>query len=346
MKTIFLISLCAVSVGSSSAQKAPAALPYRLLATVTIGGEGGWDFLSVDPAGERLYVAHGTQVEVLNVKTRKLIGTIPNTPGVHGIEVVPAAGRGYISCGRNNTCVVFDLKTLQPVGTVPTGPKPDALLADAFSKRVFVFSNDGGNSTVLDARTGKVLGTAALGGDVEVPATDGKGRIFVNIENTSEVVTFDAKTLVVQRRTPLAPGQEPTGLAFDPKHERLFSALRQRETGSNRQPQRPAGSRAAHRGRRGRGHLRRCHPEYYNRQRRRGHLHRNPRRRAGPLHRAGQRAHRPRCPHHRPRPQNPPLVHLHRRLRPRARCHPRTPAPPPQHRTGHLPGAGIRVLGE
>ena len=210
--------------GTAPAPPAPAA-PYRLLHTIAIGGVGGWDYLKVDPAGERLYVSHGTQVEVVDLKTRKLVGTIKDTPGVHGIEVVPAAGRGYITCGRTNTCVVFDLKTLKPIGApIPTGPQPDALFYDAFTQRVFVFSNDGGKSTVLDARTGAVVGTAALGGDVEEGAADGRGTLFANIENTSEVVEFDANTLAVRKRHALAPGREPTGLAFDPRTHRLFSA--------------------------------------------------------------------------------------------------------------------------
>ena len=213
--------------GPALAQTAPAAAaaaPYHLLNTIAIGGEGGWDYLNVDPAGERLYVSHGSQVEVVDLKTRKVVGTIPNTPGVHGIEVVPASGRGFITCGRNNTCVMFDLKTLKPIGApIPTGPKPDALFYDAYSKRVFLFSNDGGKSTVLDAKTGAVVGTAALGGDVEAPATDGKGHIFVNIENKSEVIEFDAKTLAVLHRHSVAPGEEPTGLGYDAKTNRLFS---------------------------------------------------------------------------------------------------------------------------
>ena len=211
--------------GAASAQTAPAAAPYHLLHTIPIGGEGGWDYLSVDPAGERLYLSHGTQVDVVDLQTRQVIGTISNTPGVHGIEAAPGTGRGYITCGRNNTCVAFDLKTLKPIGEpIPTGPKPDALLYDAFSKRVFLFSNKGGQSTVLNATTGAVEGAAELGGDIEAPATDGKGHIFANVEDKSEVVEFDAKTLAVTHRYPLAPGEEPTGLAFDPRAGRLFSA--------------------------------------------------------------------------------------------------------------------------
>lgn len=227
MKNLLLAAPLALTLfgGPAWAQTASPAAPYHLLNTIAIGGEGGWDYLSVDPAGERLYVSHGSQVEVVDLKTRKVIGTIPNTPGVHGIEVAPSAGRGYITCGRTSQCVVFDLKTLKPIGApIATGPKPDALLVDAFSKRVFLFSNAGGKSTVLDATTGAVVGTAELGGDVEAPATDGKGSIFVNIEDKGEVIEFDAKTLAVRKRTSLAPGEEPTGLGYDPKTNRLFSA--------------------------------------------------------------------------------------------------------------------------
>ena len=222
-----ILSLAAALMLTSAAlaQTAPAPAPYHLLHTITIGGEGGWDYLSVDPAGEHLYLSHGTQVEVVELASQQVVGTIPNTPGVHGIEVVPGTGRGYITCGRNNTCVVFDLKSLQPIGQpIPTGPKPDALLVDAFSQRVFLFSNDGGQTTVLNTATGKVVGTAALGGDAEAAATDGQGHIFVNLEDKSEVIELNAKTLAVTHRYPLAPGEEPTGLAYDPQAGRLFSA--------------------------------------------------------------------------------------------------------------------------
>ena len=211
--------------GPALAQPTPAAAPYHLLHTITVGGQGGWDYLEVDPAGERLYLSHGTQVEVVDLQSRQVIGTIPNTPGVHGIAVVPSANRGYITCGRTNTCVVFDLTTLQPIGPpIPTGPKPDALLYDTFSKRIFLFSNEGGQSTVLQAATGAVVGTAELAGDIEAPATDGRGLIFANVEDKNEVIEFDANTLAVRQRYQLAPGAEPTGLGYDPQTNRLFSA--------------------------------------------------------------------------------------------------------------------------
>lgn len=197
--------------------------PYRLLADTRIGGSGGWDFLTTDPAGERLYVTHGDQLEVLDLRTYKLLGTVPGTPAAHGVAVVPAAGRGYVSCGRNNFVVAFDLKTLKNLGRIATGPKPDHLLYDASSQRVFAFSNDGGRTSVLDPATGQVVGTIELGGDAEVGASDGQGHVFVNLEDKSEVVEFDARTLAVRHRFPLAPGAEPTGLAYDPVHHRLFS---------------------------------------------------------------------------------------------------------------------------
>lgn len=205
------------------AAPAPPVAPYHLLHSLAIGGEGSWDFLEVDPEGKRLYVAHSTQVEVVDLHTRKVVGTIPNIAGAHGIAIVPTAGRGYITCGKANTCVVFDLKALKTIATIPTGLKPDAVFYDAFSKRVFVFSNNGGSSTVLDAMTSEVVGTAELKGDAELAVTDGKGSIFVNLEDKSEVIEFDAKTLAVKKRHALAPGEEPTGLAYDPRTNRLFS---------------------------------------------------------------------------------------------------------------------------
>ncbi len=203
---------------------APAPAPtYHLLNTVAVGGEGGWDFLATDDLGGRLYLSHGSQVEVVDLKTRQVVGHIPNTPGVHGILPLPKLGRGYITCGRSNSVMVFDLKTLAPLATIPTGEGPDALLLDDFTGHIFVFNHRGGSATVIDPATNAVLGTVALGGDVEVGVADGKGTVFVNLEDKSEVVVIDAKTRTVRHRWPLAPGTEPTGLALDRKHHRLFS---------------------------------------------------------------------------------------------------------------------------
>ncbi len=220
MKTIWitLIGLCLT--GSLYAQT-PAG--YHLVKKTVVGGEGGWDYLLADAEGGRLYLSHGTQVEVLDLKSHEKVGVIPNTPGIHGIAVVNKANVGYTTNGRPNTATMFDLKTFKALADIPTGKKPDAILYDAFSGRVFIFNNEGSSATVLEAATGKVVGTAELGGAPEAAVTDDKGMIFVNLEDKNEIVGFDAKTLAVKHRWSLGKGEEPTGLAFDKVHHRLFS---------------------------------------------------------------------------------------------------------------------------
>ena len=210
-----------VVAGLSGAVAAPAA--YHLLRTVPVGGNGGWDYLSVDAASHRLYASHGTQVEVLALPGLDRVGVVPATPGVHGIVAVPKVGRGYISCERTNSVTIFKLTTLEVLATLPTDAKPDALLYDASSDRVFVFNNEGESATVIDPVTDTVLGRVPLGGAPEAAVADGQGLIFVNLEDRNEVVGFDAKTLTVLHRWSVAPGQEPTGLALDRQHHRLFS---------------------------------------------------------------------------------------------------------------------------
>jgi DNA-binding beta-propeller fold protein YncE len=171
-----------------------------------------------------LYVSHSTQVEVLNLKTHEKIGTIPNLQGVHGVIAVPSTGRGITTNGRSNTVTIFDLKTLKPIVELPTGKNPDALLYDSFSKRVFVFNHSDVTTTAIDIENGKVAGTIDLGGTaLEAGATDEAGTIFVNLEDASEIVSFDAKTLAVKNRWKISPCEEPTGLALDKKNNRLFS---------------------------------------------------------------------------------------------------------------------------
>ncbi|CCH03507.1 hypothetical protein FAES_pFAES01013 (plasmid) [Fibrella aestuarina BUZ 2] len=176
-----------------------------------------------DADGGRLYLSHGTQVEVLNLRTHQKIGVVKPTPGVHGIAVVPSANVGYTTNGRTHSATLFDLKTLQPSREIPTGLKPDAIRYDAFSGRVFIFNNEGNSATVLEAATGKVVGTVELGGAPEAAVSDDNGLLFVNLEDKNEVVVFDANTLAVKHRWPLGTGQEPTGLAFDQARHRLFS---------------------------------------------------------------------------------------------------------------------------
>src|SRR5256712_9691169 len=195
---------------------------YHVVRHIPIGGTGGWDYLTVDSAARRLYVSHSDRVEVVDIDHQKVVGTIPKTEGVHGIAIAPDLHRGFVSNGRAGTMTIFDLDKLTTIAEVKvTGDNPDAILYDPATKHVFTFNGRGKNSTVFDA-DGKVISTIPLGGKPEFAVTDG-GRIFVNIEDKSELVTIEAATLIVARRTSLAPCEEPSGLAIDRKHGRLFS---------------------------------------------------------------------------------------------------------------------------
>lgn len=225
MKTIVFVTLILALAGTAGAQTPT---HYHLIKKTVVGGEGGWDYLLADEAGGRLYLSHGAQVDVLDLKTHRKIGVIAPTPGVHGIAVVPGAGVGYTTNGKPNTATMFDLETLRPRKEIPTGQKPDAIYYDAFSGRVFIFNNEGSSATVLEAATGTVAGTVELGGAPEAAVSDDKGQIFVNLEDKNEVVVFDARTLAVKHRWKLGTGEEPTGLAFDKAHHRLFSTCQKR----------------------------------------------------------------------------------------------------------------------
>jgi DNA-binding beta-propeller fold protein YncE len=199
---------------------------YHLVKTVPITGAGGWDYVSVDDAARRVYVSHGTQVDVLDADTLDHKGTIPDTPGVHGIAVAHDLGRGFISNGRANSVTIFDLKTMNKLGEAKTGRNPDAILFDPATKRVFAFNGGSASATVIDAADGKVVSTLELGGQPEFAAADGKGHVFVNLEDKNELLKLDADKPVVLARWPLAPGATPTGLSMDAANRRLFVGCR------------------------------------------------------------------------------------------------------------------------
>ena len=210
---------------AAAAQPAPGG--YRLARTIPIGGEGGWDYLTVDTAAHRLYVSHATRVEVIDTQNNTVVGAIPDTPGVHGIALAPEFRRGFTSNGRAGTVTVFDLKTLAVITTVKvTGDKPDAITYEPTSRRVFTFNGDSANATAIDAASAQVVGTIPLGGKPEFAVADGNGRMYVNLEDTATLVAFDARTLEVKGRWPLAPCETPTGLGIDREHRRLFVGCR------------------------------------------------------------------------------------------------------------------------
>ncbi len=191
---------------------------------IPIGGEGFWDYLVVDTTHNRLFVSHGTHVVVLDLARDTVVGDIPNTPGVHGIALAPALGRGFTSNGRDSTVTIFDLKSLKEIARVNVGARnPDAIAYDPFSRRVFTMTGGSANLSAIDAATGKVVGHLDLGGRPEEVATDGKGRLYINIESTGEVAEVDPRALKVLRRWSIKPCDGPSGLAIDVAHERLFS---------------------------------------------------------------------------------------------------------------------------
>jgi DNA-binding beta-propeller fold protein YncE len=196
---------------------------YHLAKKVTLGGEGGWDYLYCDSKARRVYISRGTHVMVVDADTAAVVGDIPNTNGVHGIAIADDLDRGFISDGRDNNVTIFDTTTLKALNTAPAGKNPDAIIYDPSSKRVFAFNGASKDATAIDAKAGTVAGTIALGGKPEFAAADGKGHVFVNIEDTSEIVKFDANKLAVESRWKIGPGEEPSGLAMDRKHRRLFS---------------------------------------------------------------------------------------------------------------------------
>ena len=221
-QSFIIIALFLMAMQYSYAQSKPG--DYKVLKTIPVEGTGGWDYITVDSPGQRLFISHGTCVDVLDLKTEKVIGQIPNTIGVHGIACVPALNKGFISAGRLDSVVVFDMKTLKVLVKISTGKNPDGILYDPFSNRIFTFNGKGHSVTAIDAKTNDVVGTLPVSGKPEAAVTNGKGTIFCNIEDKSTILKFDAKTLKIEEEWPLAPGKEPSGLAFDAKNNRLFSA--------------------------------------------------------------------------------------------------------------------------
>ena len=196
---------------------------FRVIKTYKLGGDGGWDYLTYDQASNRLYISRSTHVIVIDADSGRPVGDIPDTPGVHGIALATEFGRGFVSNGRDGTVSVFDLKSLKVLNKIKAGENPDAILYDPASKRVFAFNGRSDDVTAIDAAKGEVVGTIKVDGKPEFAVSDAKGEIFVNIEDKSELMALDPNKLEVKSRWPVAPCQEPSGLAMDREHRRLFS---------------------------------------------------------------------------------------------------------------------------
>ena len=203
---------------------AVAAASYGVREQYVLGGPGGWDYLTVDPAAQRLFIARADRVLVMSTTDGRLLGTIPHTEGVHGVALAPDVGRGFVSDGRADTVTVFDLKSLATVGTFTvSGHNPDAILYDAASHHLFTFNGRSQDITVLDPVTGATLATLAAGGKPEFAQADGRGHVFFNIEDTAQLGELDATATRQVATWPLPGCEEPTGLALDAVHQRLFS---------------------------------------------------------------------------------------------------------------------------
>jgi len=238
-KSLLLIAALGLVLAGSSvltrseslwASAAPAAGPsgYHLIKTIKVGGDGFWDYLAFDSPTRRLFISRGTRVMVLNVDSEKMVGEIPDTPGVHGIALAPDRGNGFTSNGMAGTISIFDLKSLQVIGHAQAEMNPDAITYDPATKRIFAMNGRSGSATVVDAVTGMAIGTIPIGGKLEFAVADGAGHVYVNVESKSEEVELDSKNMAVLAHWPLDPCKGPSGLAIDVKHRRLFAGCANR----------------------------------------------------------------------------------------------------------------------
>lgn len=219
--TFLCAAALAVTTISRAAQSGSG--KYRITKTIAVGGDEGWDYLAVDSSARHVFVSHGSHVVVLDADTGSVVGDIPDTQGVHGIAIDHDAGRGFVSDGRANQVTIFDLKSLKTLGTVKAGTNPDAIVYEPVTKRVFTMNGRSHDTTAINAADGSVAGTLALDGKPEFAVAPGDGTIYVNIEDKSELVHFDAKALTILHRWPMAPCEEPSGLAIDVTNHRLFA---------------------------------------------------------------------------------------------------------------------------
>jgi DNA-binding beta-propeller fold protein YncE len=196
---------------------------YKFSKEMPVGGEGGWDYLSVDSAAHRLYVTHGSKIVVIDTQAGKVVGEIADTPGVHGFAIAADLGRGFSSNGRENKASIVDLKTLKTIQKVETGENPDAIVYEPSRKEVYTMNGRGKSSTVFDALSGKVIATFPLEGKPEFAQVDPKaGKVYVNLEDLNAIKVIDVATHKVSATWSIAPGESPSGMAIDLDTHRLF----------------------------------------------------------------------------------------------------------------------------
>jgi len=218
MTKIIACLFCLLFLIKANSQKSPG---FHIQKTFHIASAGGWDYLAVHD--DKLYVSHGSQVNILNKNNGDSLGVIENTQGVHGIAFVKALNKGYISDGRTNDVTVFDLTTNKTLGKIATGENPDAIMYDNFSKKLYTCNGRSKDLSVIDPATNKLVKTVALGGKPETAVSDEAGSLYINIEDKNEIAKVNTKTFQIEKRWSIAPGEGPTGLAYDKKTKRLFA---------------------------------------------------------------------------------------------------------------------------
>lgn len=221
---LMITVICFASFVILTASAEQAELKYKLIKKIPIGGTGGWDLMAIDSNARRCYISHQSHVVVFDLDNEKVTGDINNTPGVHGIAIVQGMNKGFISNGGDNTVTIFDTKTLKETNRIKVGTKPDAIIFDPATKNIFSFNGGSNDCSVIDAAKDVVAGTIPLDGKPEIAVSDGKGEVFVNLEDKNEIDIIDAQKMKVVNHFSLSPGEGPTGLAIDTKNKRLFSA--------------------------------------------------------------------------------------------------------------------------
>lgn len=216
MKALLVLAFAAAAFAAPPA--------YKVVATVKIGGANRTDYTYCDSANHRLYVSHGTQTEVIDTVANKLVGTIPDTQGVHGIAIAADLGKGFTSNGATNNVTVFDLASLKVTGKINTGQNPDSIVYEPVTHRILTFNGKSNDFTLIDAKTGSVISASvAVGGKPEFSQADGKGHVFANIENKNEIIEINVQEGLIMKRYSIAPCDGPSGLAIDTMKMRLFS---------------------------------------------------------------------------------------------------------------------------
>ena len=215
MKKFLTLALLAAAVWAAEG--------YKTISKIKVGGEGRWDYVAMDSVNRRLYVSHNTSVEVVDPDAGKVVGTIPQLHGVHGIAIANDLNKGFITNGGSKSVTIFDLKTLAKLGEPAVGDNPDAVCYESKTKRVFAINHSGADATAIDAKTGEVIKTFPTGKTGEFCQADGAGKLYVNLEDSAELLEIDAAKMEVSRKMSLAPCEGPSGLAIDVKSKKLFS---------------------------------------------------------------------------------------------------------------------------